>query len=202
MDMDYVGVKVAQFSFTRLHGADPTLGVEMASTGEVACYARDVHTAYLRALQATGFCLPDPQTRNRILLSIGSDANKREFLDSAKLLYEHGYRLHATPGTAHFYKAHGLTQMVTLQKTEETDSLDNVIHALCNGQLDAVINVSGEAGDELLSKQNNNGYRLRRTAVDFGIPMLTNMKTSILFCAALVKRKNTDTICSHYSERI
>lgn len=200
MDMDYVGVKVAQFSFTRLHGADPTLGVEMASTGEVACYARSVHTAYLRALQATGFCLPDPQTRNRILLSIGSDANKREFLESAKLLYEHGYRLHATPGTARFYKAQGLTQMVTLQKTEDNESMDNVIHALCNGQLDAVINVSSEATDELLSEQNNNGYRLRRTAVDFGIPMLTNMKTSILFCAALVKRKHTNTICSHYSE--
>ena len=78
--------------------------------------------------------------------------------------------------------------------------MDNVIHALCNGQLDAVINVSSEATDELLSEQNETGYRLRRTAVDFGIPMLTNMKTSILFCAALVKRKHTNTICSHYSE--
>ena len=200
MEMDYVGVKVAQFSFTRLQGADPTLGVEMASTGEVACYARDVHTAYLRALQATGFQLPTPRTRNRLLLSIGSSAYKLEFLDSARLLQRHGYQLFATPGTAAYYKAHGVEEIITLRKPGAGDGeggTEDVVQALRRGALDAVINVSAtdEGGEGGGGGGQACGYALRRTAVDFGVPMLTNIKTATLFCAALVRGGGEEVRC-------
>jgi carbamoyl-phosphate synthase large subunit/carbamoyl-phosphate synthase small subunit len=184
MEMDYVGVKVAQFSFTRLQGADPTLGVEMASTGEVACFATDVHTAYLQALQATGFQLPDARTRNRVLVSIGSVAHKLEFLASARLLVALGYVLYATPGTATYFAAHGVEGVVTLRKPDEGGGPESkqgdVVTALRTGGIDVVINVAGTG-------ERGCGYLIRRTAVDFGLPMLTNIKTATLFCAALAK---------------
>src|SRR6266576_1128139 len=101
---DYVGVKVPQFSFSRLSGADPVLGVEMASTGEVACFGRDKYEAYMKALISTGFRMP----KKNILLSIGSFKEKMEMLPSIKKLHHLGYKLFATAGTADFIQEHGV----------------------------------------------------------------------------------------------
>jgi carbamoyl-phosphate synthase/aspartate carbamoyltransferase len=186
VDIDYVGVKVAQFSFTRLQGADPTLGVEMSSTGEVACYGQDLHDAYLKALQATGFKLPNLQTRRNILLSIGSDNCKREFMESMQILSKMGYALFATPGTADFYTKRGISGITVLQKPG-SKLTPNVKEYLQAGKIDCVINISSldvapkEGGDDEVTA----GYVIRRTAVDFGLSMLTNIKTAVLFCAAL-----------------
>jgi hypothetical protein len=104
LDLDYVGVKAPHFSFTRLEGADPTLGVEMASTGEVACLGEDVHEAYLKAILATGFVLP----KKNILLSIGGEDSKGRFLGAAQTLAGIGYRIYATDKTSAFLKANGV----------------------------------------------------------------------------------------------
>jgi carbamoyl-phosphate synthase/aspartate carbamoyltransferase len=188
VDIDYVGVKVAQFSFTRLQGADPTLGVEMSSTGEVACYGQDLHDAYLKALQATGFKLPNLQTRRNILLSIGSDNCKREFEESAQLLAKMGYTLYATQGTAEFYTARGIKGITVLHKAN-SEQAPNVKEYLQTGRIDLVINISSldDGSNETMVDKDvlTDGYHTRRTAVDFGLSMLTNIKTAVLFCAAL-----------------
>lgn len=194
LDLDYVAVKAPIFSFTRLRGADPTLGVEMASTGEVACFGRDVREAYLQALLAANFNLPERRSDHFILLSIAEDRQRMDFLESARELQSLGFQLAATPGTAEFYRRQGLSDIVVLEKPserasnnndgDETEELDekSALRWIRLRRVDLVINLpEGTARrDEVTA-----GYRMRRAAVDYGISLLTNLRCAVLFVEAL-----------------
>lgn len=167
------------FSFTRLRGADPTLGVEMSSTGEVACFGDDAHEAFLQSLLATGFKLP--KTGASVLLSIASDQFRREFAEAAVTLAKLGYKLLGTPGTVQWYKDN--CQLDITMVTKPVDADDNAtcpdtgatsaLSEIKEGDVELVINISEGTNrkDEITS-----GYLIRRAAVDFGIGLVTNVK--------------------------
>jgi carbamoyl-phosphate synthase large subunit/carbamoyl-phosphate synthase small subunit len=185
VDIDYVGVKAPQFSFTRLHGADPTLGVEMASTGEVACFGTDMHEAYLKALLSAGFKMPKDK---KVLISIGNENIKREFGESARMLEQDGYEIFATPGTSKYLTELGI-KCTTLHKPLEKQS-PSTIEYISSGKIDLVINVpDGSSRDEV-----SNGYLIRRAAVDFGVSLINNVKCATLFAQAVQKVKKLE-IC-------
>src|SRR5262249_2098044 len=126
LDLDYVGVKAPQFSFSRIKGADPALRVEMASTGEVACLGRDLHEAFLKAIRSTGFRLP---VRREALLSIGSERDKVRFLPSARALHELGFTLCATRNTSRFLRANGVpnVRLYKIQERRKPSLLDVIV---------------------------------------------------------------------------
>ncbi|KAI0560717.1 Glutamine amidotransferase [Gracilaria domingensis] len=181
----FVGVKVAQFSFTRLLGADPILGVEMASTGEVACFGASREEAYMKGLIATSRHLPSKS----VAVSIGAYKEKLEFLASAKRLKELGYRLVATPGTADFFQEHGVHTDVAVwtNKNEYSESeVENTIeNMLRDGRIEFFINIPSNNKYRRLASFESPGYRSRRAAVDFSIPLLTNIKCAKLFVKVL-----------------
>ena len=179
-DLEYVGVKAPQFSFTRLQGADPTLGVEMVSTGEVACFGGDMHEAFLLALIAAGFKLP---LRTRaILVSIGSNG-KSALLDCVKRLQALGYGIFATEGTRAFLEGvGGMTGVVELAKPS-SGAVPSAVDFLKDKKLDLVIN-EPETGDK---ESTTDGYLIRRAAVDFGVPLITNAKCAVMLSLALEK---------------
>ena len=185
LDIDYVCVKAPMFSFTRLRGADPTLGVEMSSTGEVACFGSDVKEAFLQALLATTFQLPE---KNRsILISIASPAICFEFAESALKLAKLGYKLYGTPGTTnHFSKKHNIELIEVSKPIHEDDEGDgNVLSALKEmkaGNIDMLINVSDGASQ---SVEITSGYVMRRAAVDFGVSLITNLNCAVMLADAL-----------------
>ncbi|KAJ2312004.1 Carbamoyl-phosphate synthase [Coemansia sp. Cherry 401B] len=179
--LNYVGVKVPQFSFSRLQGADPILGVEMASTGEVAAFGRDKYDAYLKAMLATGFQLP----KKNILLSIGSYKEKVEMLPSVRRLFESGYRLFATPGTADFIQEHGIeATALEADKAREGYSLQEY---LSNNKIDLYINLPSKNRFRRPATYVSNGYRSRRMAIDFSVPLITNVKCAKMFIEALAR---------------
>lgn len=183
---DRVAVKVPQFSFSRLSGADPILGVEMASTGEVACFGRDKFEAYLKALVSTGFVLPE----KNILLSIGSFKEKLEFLPSVRKLHDLGFRLYATSGTADFYQEHDIpVQMLEVLPTESKLEYSLNQH-LSNNLIDLYINLPSRNQFRRPASYISRGYKSRRLAVDFSIPLITNIKCAKLFVAALGKYRS------------
>lgn len=170
------------FSFTRLRGADPTLGVEMASTGEVACFGSDAQGAFLQAMLATGFKIP--KQGSTVLLSIASDAFRREFAESAAILNKMGYKLSATPGTARWYKANCNLDMKIVTKPvtgdDEVNDADtgapSAMSELKESDVELVINISeGTTRKDEISS----GYMIRRTAVDYGIGLVTNVKCAV-----------------------
>ncbi len=181
LDLDYVCIKAPMFSFTRLQGADPTLGVEMASTGEVACFGQDVHEAYLKALLSSNFKLPT-RTRN-IFLSLGPHEAKLAFLPCARQLVADGYNLFGTPGTA-AYLAENSVPVTTLYKPSSPDT-PNAKDYLSTAKIDLLINIPGASQAEL-----TDGYHIRRTAVDFGVSLITNIKCAVLFATAIHKVKS------------
>ncbi|MEE9147631.1 MAG: carbamoyl-phosphate synthase (glutamine-hydrolyzing) large subunit, partial [Candidatus Tectomicrobia bacterium] len=174
-DVEYVGVKAPQFSFVRLDGADPTLGVEMASTGEVACLGDDFEEAFLKALLSVGYRLP---IRN-VLLSTGPIAAKVAFLDSVKTLQALGIKLYATPGTAAFLATHEIETTVLHWPLEAQDP--NTIAYLEAKKIDLVINIPKNYREEELT----NDYLIRRRAVDLGVPLLTNIQLGQRFVEAI-----------------
>lgn len=182
-DIDYVGVKAPQFSFSRLKGADPILGVEMASTGEVGCFGRDLEEAFLKALLATGFQWP----RKTVLISISGDKNRFKILDSVKLLQELGFELYATEHTAEFYQREGLPVQRLYKIHEEKEP--NIKTYLLEKKLDLVISMS----DETKSYIRTDTYLIRRLAVDFSIPLITDVQIVKLLVEAL-SRKNIDDL--------
>ncbi len=175
LDLDYVGVKAPHFSFTRLEGADPTLGVEMASTGEVACLGWDFDEAFLKALIAVGFRLPITSA----LLSTGPIESKAAFQDSARRLVKLGVELYATQGTADFLAAKGIETTVLRWPLDGGEP--NVIDYLKERKLDLVINIPKHFQKEELT----NDYIIRRTAVDFGVPLITNRQLAERLTEAL-----------------
>jgi len=204
-DFEYVAVKAPIFSFARLRGADPTLGVEMSSTGEVACFGHDLHEAFLLALMATDFKLPTIGNNKYILVSITDEKMRLEFQSSLGLLINMGYQIACTFETAISFLQKGISNIKSLQastdnndnnETNEEDSIqidlnkkiaNSPISWIKNKQIDLVINISegNSRRDEI-----NSGYRIRRTAVDFGVSLITNIKCANLLCEAIY-RKNS-----------
>jgi hypothetical protein len=177
IDCEYVACKVPTFSFLRLRGSDPRLGVEMASTGEVACFGNTQYEAFLKAMISAGFKLP---TKN-ILLSIGPASAKLEFLAAANLLQEMGYQLYATKSTQEFLRSHsGFENVICLFKPSVKRE-PNVITFLQGGKLDMVINVP----DSMDSMSVTDGYQIRRNTIDSGTSLVTDLKTAIFSAQAL-----------------
>jgi carbamoyl-phosphate synthase large subunit len=179
MDLDYVGVKAPQFSFTRLEGADPVLGVEMASTGEVGCLGDDFEEAFLKALLAVGFRLPI----RSVLLSTGPIADKAAFLESARTLRDMGIKLFATEGSAAFLRANGVE--ATLVHWPSDPQSPNALEVLAEKRVDLVINIPKSAAPEELT----NDYVIRRKSADFGIPLITNIQLAERFVEAIAKKR-------------
>lgn len=163
-DIDYVGVKAPQFSFARLLKADPVLGVDMSSTGEVACLGENYHEALLKSMQAVGYRNPN----KNILISSGPMWSKIDLLESAKLLVENGYNLYATNGTANFFKENDI-EVVKLYWPQENKS-PNTIDFIKEGKIDLVINIPKNH----TNLEIKNGYHIRRNAIDFNVPLITN----------------------------
>uniref|UniRef100_A0A9J7XI81 Multifunctional protein CAD n=1 Tax=Cyprinus carpio carpio TaxID=630221 RepID=A0A9J7XI81_CYPCA len=183
-----VGVKVPQFSFSRLAGADVVLGVEMTSTGEVACFGENRYEAYLKAMLSTGFKIP----KKNILLSIGSFKNKSELLPTVQTLESLGYNLYASLGTADFYTEHGVKVMAVDWPFEEEsdcpnkDKQRNIMDYLEENHFDLVINLSmRNSGGRRLSSFVTKGYRTRRMAIDYSVPLIIDIKCTKLFVQAL-----------------
>ena len=177
-DLEYVGVKAPQFSFTRLIGADPTVGVEMASTGEVACLGDDFDEAFLLSLLSVGYRLP---IRN-VLLSTGPIETKVEFLKATRKLQEMGIQFYATGGTARFMAENGI-QSTTLH-WPLSGKKPSVIDYISDRKIDLVINIPKNYQEEELT----NDYMIRRAAVDFAIPLFTNMQLARRFVEALSRK--------------
>ncbi len=175
LDLDYVGVKAPQFSFSRLKGADPVLGVEMASTGEVACFGDDLHEAFLKAMLSTGFEIP----KENILVSIGSIEGKADFLPAARKLVERGFKLFATPGTAKVFDENEIP--VTVVHKMDTGLSPNFAEVIRKDKVDWVINVPRSASHEELTL----GYTIRRLTIDNNIPLTTDVKVAKLMVEAL-----------------
>ena len=166
LDLDYVGVKAAQFSFSRLKGTDPVLGVEMASTGEVACLGSEVEDAFLKAFISVGFKIPE----KNILLSTGPVESKVEFLESAKKLQELGYNLFASAGTAAFLINNGVPVQSLYWPLDKRQP--NMLDYIQERKVDLVINIPKNNITEELT----NGYLIRRAAIDFEVPLITDIK--------------------------
>ncbi|XP_076265993.1 carbamoyl-phosphate synthetase 2, aspartate transcarbamylase, and dihydroorotase rudimentary isoform X2 [Rhynchophorus ferrugineus] len=183
-----VGVKVPQFSFSRLAGADFMLGVEMASTGEVACFGDNRYEAYIKALMSTGFNIP----KKSILLSIGSFKHKTELLPSMRALQKLGYKLYASLGTADFYNEHGVkveSVQWTFENIDDITSESELIplaEFLSKKQFDLVINLPmRNGGARRVSSFMTHGYRTRRLAIDYSIPLITDVKCTKLLVEAI-----------------
>ena len=167
LDLDYVGVKAPQFSFSRLKGADPVLGVEMASTGEVACFGDDIHEAFFKAMLSTGFVVP----KENIFVSIGKTEDKADFLPAARKLVTLGFKLHASHGTADFFKENEVPVV-------EHEDFAAIIH---RGKTDWVINVPRSYSHEEATR----GYGIRRLAIDNNIPLTIDVKVAKLMVDTL-----------------
>uniref|UniRef100_A0A6T6BWQ2 Uncharacterized protein n=1 Tax=Compsopogon caeruleus TaxID=31354 RepID=A0A6T6BWQ2_9RHOD len=180
----HVGVKVSQFSFTRLVGSDPILGVEMASTGEVACFGASREEAYLKAWIATQMKPP----QRSVCISIGTYKEKLEFLDSAKTLVSMGFLLYATPGTADFLDEHNVKSQVLVWPTTEylKDSEKNVIDMIRNHEIELLVNIPSNNKYRRQASFMSPGYLTRRAAVDHSVPLVTNIKEAKLLVKALL----------------
>jgi len=174
-DLDYVGVKAPQFSFTRLKGSDPILGIEMSSTGEVACIGDDFNEAFLKSLISVGFKMP----RKNILLSTGPVEYKAEFLDSAKILQKMGYNFYATKGTADFMEKNGINTKILHWPLENKEP--NTLTYISDGKIDLVINIP----KNIEKKELDNDYLIRRKAVDFDVPLITNLQLAKRFAESI-----------------
>lgn len=189
-DLDYVGVKAPQFSFSRLAKADPVLGVEMASTGEVGCIGEDYYEAVLKAMLSVGYKIPE----KNILLSTGPPRSKTEMLNSCKMLIERGYNLFATLGTQQFLKENGV--QATMLHWPDEKSEPNVVTMLREKKIDLVINIPKNLSkDELY-----NDYEIRRTAVDFNIPLLTNARLASAFIYSFCKNNVEEMAIESWEE--
>ena len=189
-DLDYVGVKAPQFSFTRLKGSDPVLGVEMVSTGEVACLGDDFNEAFLKSLISVGFKMPE----KTVLLSTGPIDSKAEFLESSKILEKMGFKFYATKGTADFMRANNIKAKVLYWPLENKEP--NTLTYIANKKIDLVINIPKNAQKEEL----DNDYLIRRKAVDFNIPLITNIKLAKRLVEALNNAKLKDLKVKSWDE--
>ena len=182
-DLDYVGIKASQFSFNRLQKADPVLGVDMSSTGEVGCLGDDTNTALLKSMLSVGHRIP----KKNILLSTGGAKQKVAMLDAAKMLLENGYNLYATGGTSKFLTENGIQNTLVLWPSEEGDA-PKALDLLHDHTIDMVVNIP----KNLTSSELTNGYKIRRAAIDLNVPLITNARLASAFIYAFCTTKIED----------
>ncbi len=177
-ELDYVGVKAPQFSFHRLLNADPVTGVDMASTGEVACIGENFYEALLKSMLSVGYRIP----KKTILISSGPTRGKIELLESAKMLKERGFTIYATGGTHNFFEENGVeTEQVFWP--DENEMQPNTLDLIRNRKIEMVINIPKDHTTRELS----NGYNIRRSAIDFNIPLITNARVASAFIYSICK---------------
>jgi len=189
-DIDHIGVKASQFSFSRLSKADPVLGVDMASTGEVGCIGDDYYEAILKSMLAVGYRIP----KKNILISSGPMRSKTELLQSAQLLTEKGYSLFATKGTHDFFRKNGIKS--TLVYWPDIEKAPNAYQLIRERKIDLVINIP----KNLSSQELNNDYTIRRASVDFNVPLITNARLASAFVYAITRYKMGDLSIRSWDE--
>lgn len=179
-DLDYVGIKASQFSFSRLQGSDPVLGVDMSSTGEVGCIGDDTNEAILKAMLSVGMKIP----QHSVLISSGTTRQKTAMLASAQILFRHGYKIYATPGTHRFLSENGVPSLCAYPPSEP-DRQPQVLDLLHNKEIDLVVNIP----KNLTPTELSDGYRVRRASVDLNIPLITNDRLADAFIKAFTSMK-------------
>lgn len=190
-DLDYVGIKASQFSFNRLQKADPVLGVDMSSTGEVGCLGEDSRTALLKAMLSVGHRIP----QKNVLLSTGDGKQKAEMLNASIMLREHGYKLYATPGTHRYLKENDIESTLVYWPSE-ADQQPQALDLLHKKEIDMVVNVN----KNLSSGELTNGYKIRRAAIDLNIPLITNARLASAFIQAFCTVKLDDLEIKSWQE--
>ena len=193
-DIDRIGVKASQFSFSRLHKADPVLGVDMSSTGEVGCIGDDFSEALLNAMIATGFRIPRPE--KGVMFSSGAMKSKVDLLDASRMLFAKGYKIYATAGTAAFLNAHGVTTEAVYWPDERPDAENNVMTMIADHAFDLIVNIPKNHTKRELT----NGYKIRRGAIDHNIPLITNARLASAFIEAFCEMKLEDIQIKSWQE--
>ena len=189
-DLDYVGIKASQFSFNRLQNADPVLGVDMASTGEVGCLGEDTQCAILKAMLSVGYRIP----QKNILLSTGDAKQKADMLSAARLLQQKGYSLFATGGTSRYLSENGIDNTLVYWPDEKQEP--QALGLLHRKEIDMVVNIP----KDLSVGELDNGYQIRRAAVDLNIPLLTNARLASAFISAFCSLSVDDLIIKSWAE--
>lgn len=189
-ELDYIGIKASQFSFSRLAKADPVLGVDMASTGEVGCIGEDYYEALLKSMLSVGYRIP----KKNIMLSTGETRSKVELLSSAKLLVERGFKLFATRGTAEFLKQNEIDVQVVYWPDENQSP--NVMDYIRKKEFDLVVNIP----KNLSKTELNNDYEIRRGAIDYNIPLITNARLASAFIHGICKKDIEDISIRSWDE--
>ena len=190
-DLDYVGIKASQFSFNRLQKADPVLGVDMASTGEVGCLGDDTNTALLKSMLSVGQRIPE---RN-ILLSTGGPKQKAETLDAARQLVKNGYKIFATVGSSKFLTENGVENTMVYWPSD-ADKHPQALDMLHRHEIDLVVNIP----KDLTVSELSNGYKIRRAAIDLNVPLITNSRLASAFINAFCRVKLDDIDIKAWSE--
>ena len=193
-DIDWIGVKAPQFSFSRLQNADPVLGVDMASTGEVGCLGDDVNEALLQAMIAVGYKVPRPEVG--VMVSSGAMKSKVDLLDACHAMHQKGYKIYATAGTSAFLNAHGVTTVPVFWPDERPEAANNVMRMIAGHQFDLIINVQKNH----TTREVTNGYRIRRAAVDHNIPLITNARLASAFIEAICQVSEKDIKIKSWQE--
>ena len=174
-DLDYVGIKASQFSFNRLQKADPVLGVDMSSTGEVGCLGDDTNQALLKSMLSVGQRIP----KHTVLLSTGGAKQKAEMLDAAKMLIDHGYELYATSGTSKYLEENGIPNTLVYWPSDEGKE-PQALTLLHEEKIDMVVNIP----KDLTTHELTNGYKIRRAAIDLNVPVITNSRLAGAYITA------------------
>ena len=183
-DIDWIGIKASQFSFSRLHKADPVLGVDMSSTGEVGCMGDDFNEALLNAMIAVGFSIP----KKAVMFSTGAAKSKVDLLESSRMLQKKGYQIYATAGTATFLNAHGVSTTPVFWPDERPDAENNVMKMIADHKFDLIVNIPKNHTKRELT----NGYKIRRGAIDHNIPLITNARLASAFVNAFCEMDEKD----------
>ena len=189
-ELDYVGIKASQFSFNRLQKADPVLGVDMASTGEVGCIGSDTSCAVLKAMLSVGYRIP----KKNILLSTGTMKQKADMMDAARMLVNKGYKLFATGGTHKTFAENGIESTLVYWPSEEGHP--QALEMLHNKEIDMVVNIP----KNLTAGELDNGYKIRRAAIDLNVPLITNARLASAFINAFCTMTVDDIAIKSWEE--
>ena len=190
-ELDYVGIKASQFSFNRLQKADPVLGVDMASTGEVGCIGSDTSCAILKAMLSVGYRIP----KKSILLSTGTPKHKIDMMGAARMLVNKGYKLYATGGTHRTLAENGIESTLVYWPSE-SDKHPQALEMLHNKEIDMVVNIP----KNLTAGELDNGYKIRRAAIDLNVPLITNARLASAFINAFCTMSIDDIAIKSWEE--
>lgn len=191
-EVDWVGVKASQFSFSRLQNADPVLGVDMTSTGEVGCLGDSASEALLNAMLSTGFTIP----KKNVMLSSGAVHSKVDLLDASKRLFAKGYNIYATAGTAKFLEDNGIKATTVFWPDENPDNVLNVMKLIQDHKIELIVNIPKNQTKRELT----NGYKIRRAAIDHNIPLITNDRLASAFIEAFCEMTEKDIQIKSWQE--